>query len=79
LFILAGGVDPGSGALAPTLTDSTSVPPRGLGLLASFGLPFEGEGPGAKLETASPWCAIALSASDPTPSYGPGWHRRPEL
>ena len=37
----------------------------GQGRLASYGLPLIGEGPGAKLEAASPRCAIARTASDP--------------
>ena len=65
VLILVGGFVRGSGALAPTLTDATS-PSTGAGLLASYGLPFDGEGSGAKLDTASPRCAIASTASDPT-------------
>jgi hypothetical protein len=54
-----------SGALALTLTDSTS----GGKLQGSSGVVRAavcGEGSGAKLAPASPWCAIAESASDPT-------------
>ena len=54
-----------SGALAPTLTDSTSggMASGSSGVVRAA---VHGEGSGAKLGTASPWCAIAESASDPT-------------
>ena len=49
--------------MAPTLTDATSPSGGSSGVVRAA---VVGEGPGAKLVPASPWCAIAHTASDPT-------------